>query len=70
MVVSEIAAAMEDLREQIMVRRVIHDDISMVPLVHDAVQSDDARVRRGELVQGDFAYVYLPLASGLVARSD
>lgn len=36
-VVSKIAAAMEDLREQIVVRSVVHDDVSVVALIYNTV---------------------------------
>lgn len=44
-VVPKIAAAMQYLREQVMVRCVVHDDIGAVVVLHDTVESDDTRVR-------------------------
>ena len=65
-IVPKIAAAMQDLGEEIVIRRIIHNDICVGALVHNAVEGDHARVCRGELVQGDFADVDLSLAWGLM----
>jgi hypothetical protein len=44
-VVPEIAAAMQYLREQVVVRCVVHDNIGAVVVLNDTMQSNDARVR-------------------------
>ena len=44
-VVPEIAAAMQYLCEQVMVRCVVQDNIGAVVILHDTVQSNDAGVR-------------------------
>ena len=44
-----------------MVRCIVHDDVGVVALVDDAMESDHARVGRGELVERYFADVDLSL---------
>ena len=66
-VVSQIAAAMENLRKQIMIRCVIHDDISVVEVLHNAVECDNARVSGCDLMQSDLADMNLSLARSLVS---
>ena len=43
-VVAKIAAIMEDLREQVVVRGVVQDNIRPVVFLDDAVKGDDVRV--------------------------
>jgi hypothetical protein len=65
-VVPKIAAAMQDLSEQIMVRSVVHDDVGKVAFLHHAVKGNHAWMRRCELMQGNFSNVDLALTWGLV----
>lgn len=44
-VVPEIAAAMQYLREQVVVWCVVHDDVGAVVVLHDTMQRDNAGVR-------------------------
>ena len=43
-VVSEVSTVMEDLREQVAVRAVIHDDPGIVLILDDTMESDDTRM--------------------------
>lgn len=69
-VVSKIATAMENLREQIVVWCVVHDDVGVVEVLHDAVEGDNARVSGCDLMQSDLADMNLPLSRRLVSRSN
>lgn len=69
-VVSKVATAMENLRKQIVVRCVIHDDISVVKVLHNAVECDNARMSGCDLMQSDLADMNLSLARSLVSRSN
>jgi hypothetical protein len=42
---------LENFREQMVVRCVVHDDVGVVEVFHDAVEGDDAQVSRCDLVQ-------------------
>jgi len=66
MVISKIAAAMQDLGEQIMVWSVVHDDVRQVAFLHYAVKGNHAWVRRCELMEGDFSNVDLAVTWVLV----
>ena len=50
-VVSKIATAMENVREQILVRCIVHDDVHvcLVEVLHDTVEGDNAQVSRCDL---------------------
>ena len=61
-IVPQIAAAMQDLCGEIMVRRIVHDNVHVCILLNHAVEGDDARVGRGDLMESDFANLDLPLA--------
>lgn len=65
-VVPQIAAAMKDLCEQVMVWRVVHDNIGAAVFLNDTVKSDDAWVGACDLVKCNLAYVDLPLAGRLM----
>jgi hypothetical protein len=69
-IVSKVAAAMEDLREEIVIGSKVHDDVSVAAFLHNAVEGNHARMRRCELVQGDFSYMNLALTWGLMPRRD
>ena len=66
-VIPKIATTMQDLREKIVVRCIVHDDVGVITLFDDAMEGDHARVGRGKLVECYFADVDLSLAWGLVA---
>jgi len=65
-VITKIAAAMQYLGEQVMVRSVVHDDVCQVAFLHHAVKGDHAWMRRCELMEGDFSNVDLALTWVLV----
>ena len=65
-VVPKIAAAMQDLSEQIMVGSEVHNDVGEVAFLHHAVKGDHAWMRRCELMQGYFSNVDLALTWGLM----
>lgn len=69
-VVPKITAVVEDLREQVVVGGVIHNNIGVVEVFHDAMQGDDTWVCGGELVEGDLADVDLALARCLMTGSN
>ena len=50
-VVSKIATGMEIFREQIVVQCVVHDDVGVVGVLHDATECDNAWVSGCDLVQ-------------------
>ncbi|GLB42074.1 hypothetical protein LshimejAT787_1100890 [Lyophyllum shimeji] len=54
-VVSEIAAVVQYLREEVLVGSVIHDDVGIVRVLDDAMKSDYARMCGGKLVKSNFA---------------
>lgn len=62
-VISEISSVMEDLREEVTVWTVVHDDPGILLIFDDAMKGHNARMCRGQLMKGDFADVQLPLAS-------
>jgi len=69
-VVSEIPAIVEDLREEVVVGSVIHDNIRAVVLLDDAMEGDNAWMGGCELVEGDLADVDLALARYLMTGRD
>lgn len=68
-VITEIAAAVQDLRKEIVVGSVIHDDVGKIEGFDNTVKSDDSRMPRSKLVQCDFANMDLPRARILNWRS-
>ena len=62
-IVSEILSVMEDLREKITVWTVVHNDPGVLLILDDAMKSHNTRMCGGQLMEGDFANVQLPLAS-------
>jgi hypothetical protein len=54
-IVAEISSIIQDLREEIVVRRIIHDDVGIVVILDDFVKGNDSLVTRRNLVKG-----YLP----------
>lgn len=54
-VVAEITAIIQYLREEVLVGSVIHDDVGIVVVLDDAMESDDARMRGGDLVESNLA---------------
>jgi hypothetical protein len=69
-VVTEIPAVVKNLRKEVVVGGVIHNNISVIEVFHDAMQSYDTGVDGGELVKGDFSDVDLALAGRLVTSCD
>ena len=69
-VVPEVTAAVQNLGKEVVVRRVVHDDVCVVSLFYNAMESDHARVDGSELVQRNFTYVNLALAGSLLTGSD
>lgn len=61
-VISQITTMVEDLREQVAVLAIVHNDISVLWVLDDAVEGNNIGVRRGELVECDLAQVELALA--------
>ena len=53
-IVRQIAAGMQDLRGEIMVRCIVHNDVSVVELFSNTMQGNHARVGSGNLVQRNF----------------
>ena len=62
-VLTEISAVMEDLRKEITIATVVHDDPSVLRVLDDAMQGHNTRVCRGQLMKSNLADVQLPLAS-------
>ena len=60
-IVPKIAAAMQDLSEEIMVGCVIHHDVGETAFLHNTMEGNHAWVRRCELMQGNFSYVDLAM---------
>ena len=60
-IVPKIAGIMQNLCGEIIVRCIVHDDVDVGTLLYHAVERDDARVGRGELVQSNFRNVDLLL---------
>ena len=69
-IVPQIAAAMQDLCGEIVVRCIVHDNVHVCILLNHAVEGDDARVGRGNLMQNDFANLDLPLAERPMPEGD
>ena len=65
-VVAEIPAVVKNLRKEVVVGGEIHNNISVIEVFHDAMQSYYTGVDGGELVKGDFSDVDLALAGRLV----
>ena len=56
-VIAQITAMVEDLREQVAVLAIVHNNISVLWVLDDAVERNDVGMRRGELVECDLAQV-------------
>ena len=65
-VVSKIPTVMQYLREEVAVVGIVHNNVSEVALLDDAVEGDDVGVGGRNLMEGDFADVGLPLAGCLL----
>ena len=60
-VIAQITAMVEDLREQVAVRAVIHHDEREAVFLDDSVEGNDMRVRGDELMQRDLLKMQAPL---------
>lgn len=69
MVVTKVARLVQDLREKVFVWRIIHNDICVVEVLYNAVEGDDGRVGRGDLVQRNFAHMELSAARRLAVAA-
>ncbi len=56
-IVAEISSIIQDLREKIVVGRIIHDDVGIVVILDDFVKGNDSLVTRRDLVKSDLANV-------------
>lgn len=56
-ILSEVAAVVQDLREEITVGSVVHDEVGVVVLFHDPVEGDYVWVGRRKAMKGDFPHV-------------
>ena len=56
-VVAKISSIIQDLREKIVVGRIIHDDIGIVVILDNFVKGNDSLVTRRNLVQGNLTNV-------------
>lgn len=65
-VVTKISTAVEDLREQVVVWSVVHDDVGVTVLFDDSMKGNDVGMGAGDLVESNLAYVDLSLAGCLV----
>ena len=63
-VIAQITPLMQDLREEIAVGAIFHDDEGVLVVLDDAMKRHHVRVARCELVEGDLAHVKLALACG------
>lgn len=52
-VVTKISSIIQDLREKIVVGRIIHDDVGIIVILDDFVKGNDSLVTRRNLVQGN-----------------
>lgn len=62
-ILTKIPPIVQDLREEITVTTVIHDDPGVLVVFDDAMEGHNARMCRGQLMKSDFADMQLPLAS-------
>ena len=62
MVITEVARLVQDLCEQVFVWGIIHDDVCIVEVFDNAMESDDGGVSGCDLVQRNFAHMELPAA--------
>jgi len=69
-VVAEVAAVVENLREQVVVRSIVQNDIGAVTFLNHAVESDHVGVRAGDLMECYFTDMDLSLAVQLVRLSN
>ena len=67
-IVPKIATTMQDLGEEIVVRCIVHDNVGVVALVNDVMESDHARVGRGKPVKHYFTDVDLSLTWRLICQ--
>jgi len=64
-VVTKITAIVENLRKEVVVCGIIHDNISVIVVFNDAVEGDDVGMTTGELMEGNFPDMNLTLPKGL-----
>lgn len=65
-VVTKIAAIIEYLSEEVMIRGVVHDDIGKFVVLDDSMECDDAWMCRGNLMEGNLSYVELSTVRTLI----
>ena len=58
-IVAQVPALVQNLGEQVVVWGVVHYNIGVIPVFDDAMEGDDRRMGRGELVQRNFANMEL-----------
>lgn len=62
-VLTKISAVVQDLREEITVAAVVHDDPCVLLVFNDAMKGHNSWMCRGQLMKSDLTDVQLPLAS-------
>lgn len=58
-VVAKISSIIQDLREKIVVRRIVHDDVGIIVILDNFVKGNDSWVTRRNLVQGNLTNVVI-----------
>jgi len=58
-IVAEISSIIQDLREKVVVGRIIHNDVGIVVILDDFVKGNDSLVTRRNLVKGNLANVVI-----------
>jgi hypothetical protein len=56
-VVAKISSIIQDLREKIVVGRIVHDDVGIIVILDNFVKGNDSLVTRRNLVQGNLTNV-------------
>jgi len=65
-IIPKVATIIQYLREEVVVRGIIQDDVGIAVILYDTVERNDAMVCRRKLVERDFADVDLPAHGWLV----
>lgn len=67
-VVAKISSIIQDLREKVMVGRIIHYNIGIIVILDDFVKGNNPWMARCDLVQRNLANVLMPPTSRLCGR--
>lgn len=64
-IIAQVACLVEYLGEEVLIRRIVHDDVRIIYVFDDSVKGDDRGMDGGYLMQRDLAKMELSAARRL-----